>query len=256
MSVARLPIAAKIDYEAYFDIPVPDRKDLVYMHNVLLTFAAAIPENCYRYCTSEKHPKFTGLPQGDDLTLYLRDFVEERLNQLADYEYREWMNGRQPFVTPRELQIWRLRQFVQYVWFWNVPDENALAMIFDLTKRRAQSLASDFMARFRKTIVYPVVLRRLYYLINTEKPTLPKLQPHPKNNAEGWVYRVPALRFIDAAQSLAEDLRAEVHGTPISSPFAWDDEFKEMWVDKEMVDIMTTNEKVRLRLYDIYPLPK
>jgi hypothetical protein len=223
---------------------------------VLLTFAGAIPEYCYRYCTSAKHPRFTGVPQGDDLTVYLRDYVEDRLNQLADYEYREWMNGRQPFITPRELQIWRLRQFVQYIWFWNLPDEDALAMIFNLTKRRAQTLASDFIARFRKTIVYPVALRRLYHLVNTARPVMSNPQPHPKNGADGWVYRVPARRFVEAAQSLAEDLRTEVRDTPINSPFLWDDDFNELWLDREMVNAMTTNERVRKHLYDIYPLPK
>ncbi|HEX6083491.1 MAG TPA: hypothetical protein VF266_03135 [Thermoanaerobaculia bacterium] len=254
MSVARMPVP-KIDYQAYFDIPVPDRTDLLYMHNVLLTFVSAIPQYCYRYCTSAKHPRFTGLLQGDELQAYLRDYVEERLGQLADYEYREWMNGRQPFITPRELQIWRLRQFVQYIWFWNLPDENALAMIFNLTKRRAQALGTDFIARFRKTIVYPVALRRLYHLINTAKPSMPALQAHPRTPAEGYVYRVPARRFVEAAQSLAEDLRAEIPDMPITPPYLWDEDFNEMWVDKTMVDIMTTNEKVRKRLYDVYPLP-
>lgn len=68
------------DYEAYFAIPIPT--DQLYMHNVLLTFVNAIPNDCYRYCISEKHPKFTGVPSGEARHAYLRDYVEERLGKL------------------------------------------------------------------------------------------------------------------------------------------------------------------------------
>jgi hypothetical protein len=122
----------------------------------------------------------------------LRSFVEERLGGLADYEYRNWVNGQEPFVTPRELQLWRLKIYVQYIWFWNLPEDEDLAMIFNLTKRRAANLAADFFARFRKTIIYPVALRRLYALTNTSEPELEK--DDPKHHAMGNVYRIPLNR--------------------------------------------------------------
>jgi hypothetical protein len=190
-----------VDYEAHFAVPVST--DIVYMHNVLLTFANNIPDDCHPYCVSSKHQAYNGALLGETLQAFLRDFVEERLGKLADLEYRGWINGQQPFVTPRELQIWRLRQFVQFVWFWNLPDDDDLAMIFNLTKRRAANLTSDFIARFRKTVIYPVALRRLYHLVNTSQPVFDKPQKHPKHNANGFIYKVPARRLVDAAQNLA-----------------------------------------------------
>lgn len=244
--------AAAIDYEAYFEVSIPS--DLAYMHNVLLTFASAIPEDCRQYCTSAKHPSVTPMTEGDGHHVYLRDFVEERLLELADYEYRGWINGQQPFVTPRELQIWRLRQFVQYIWFWNLPDDEELAMIFNLTKRRAANLGSDFSARFRKTIIYPVALRRLYHLINVKPPFDEK--EHPKAAAAGFRYRVPSRRIAAAAENLVDDLRVELPRIRMATPFIWDRDINLMWIDKVTVDVMKTNEAIRRRLYDMYKLPE
>lgn len=113
---------APVDYEAYFGVPIPT--DLVYMHNVLFTFVNTIPDNCYPYCLSTKHPSYNSALPGDARQQFLRDFVEERLGKLADYEYRGWINGQQPFVTPRELQIWRLRQPISSV-AWSTPTAGA-----------------------------------------------------------------------------------------------------------------------------------
>ena len=245
---------APVDYEAYFAVPIDN--DLLYMHNVLLTFANAIPENCHEYCLSAKHPAYTASVSGDARQQYLRDYVEERLGQLADQEYRGWINGQQPFVTPRELQIWRLRQFVQYIWFWNLPDDEDLAMIFNLTKRRAANLASDFIARFRKTIIYPVALRRLYHLINTTNPVKPEPEQHPKNPARGFIYQVPTRRLIDAAQSLVEDIRTEIPKLRMASPFVWDKDLNLVWIDIVTKDVMKTNDALRKRLYEMYKIPQ
>jgi hypothetical protein len=245
--------AGSFDFGAFFEVSLPT--DQVYMHNVLLAFVHAIPDECYAYCKSAKHPiiQFAGLPSADQA--FLRDYVEERLGKLADYEYRGWINGSQPFVTPRELQLWRLRIFVQYVWFWNLPDDDDLAMIFNLTKRQAANLAADFVARFRKTIIYPVALRRLYYLLNTAIPESERIK-HPKSLALGNVYRIPSARFVNTAQYLVEDIRAQLPSKRMVNPFLWDKEQYRMWVDIETVDVVKTDTQLRDRLYSMYKVPE
>ena len=242
----------QVNYEAYFAVPLPT--DVIYMPNVLLTFVHSIPQECYGYCNSANHANVNvSTLSATDIQTYLRDYVEERLGKLADYEYRSWINGQQPFVTPRELQIWRLKIYVQYIWFWNLPDDDDLALIFNLTKRRAANLAADFVARFRKTIVYPVALRRLYALINTTDPETDA--KHPKVSADGWVYRIPASRLVNAAQYLVEDIRAQLPAMHMSNPYLWDKDQYRMWIDKVMVDVMKTNEALRIRFYTMYKIP-
>lgn len=186
---------------------------------------------------------------------WLIDFVEQRLGELANYEYRQWVNGQQPFITFRELQLWRLQLYVQHIWFWNLPDDDDLAMIFNLTKRRAASLANDFTARFRKTAVYPVALRRLYDLITLGTPQRRK-ERNTKNSANGDVYRISSARFLNTARSLVDDLLIEVPNARIASPYLWDEEQYWMWVDERMIDVMKTNKAVQTKLYDMYPIPK
>lgn len=244
--------APPVDYEAFLPVPIPT--DLVYMPNVLLTFVHSIPQECYAYCISKKHPSVnvSALSPTERQT-YLRDYVEERLGGLADYEYRGFINGQLPFVTPRELQIWRLKIYVQYIWYWNLPDDEDLALIFNLTKRRAANLAGDFVARFRKTIVYPVALRRLYALINTTDPE--KTDKHPKVHATGNIYRIPSSRFVNAAQYLVDDIRTQLPALRMASPYLWDKEQYRMWIDVVTVDVMKTNEELRLRFYEMYKIP-
>src|SRR5262249_14520987 len=155
-----------------------------------------------------------------------------------------WINGQQPFVTPRELQLWRLRNYVQYIWFWSLPDDDDLAMIFNLTQRKAANLAADFIARFRKTLIYPVALRRLYYLLNNSEPENPdgKPIPHPKADADGNIYRIPSSRFITVAQYLVEDIRTQLPAKRMANPYLWDKEEYRMWIDLEMLDVVQTND--------------
>jgi len=224
------------------------------MHNVLTTFVNAIPDGCYLFCESTKHSKITPAMIARTPRPWLMDFVEERLGRISNYEYREWINGQQPFITFRELQLWRLKLYVQYIWFWNLPDDEDLAMIFNLTKRRAASLASDFIARFRKTAIYPVALRRLYDLITSTTPAR-RNERNAKGTAKGDVYKMPSARLVNTAQYLMEDLALEVPKKRMANPYLWDKEQYWMWVDEVMIDIMTTNQAVQQKLYDMYPIP-
>lgn len=242
--------------DAYFDVKLPDEKP--YMNNVLLTFVHGIPEECHQYCRSEKH---SGSPVTiadiDQRLPLIRDYVEERLKWLARYEYLDWINGQQPFIEPRELQLWRLRMFVQFVWFWNLPDDEDLAVIFNLTTRRAANLAADFAARFRKTVLYPVALRRLYHLLIHSKPLNDKPLKNPKSRvAEGNIYSVPTLRYVTTAKHLADDIRNEMPQKRMADPFAWDKEQHQMWVDVEMLDVVKTDDDLRDRLFKMYKIPE
>lgn len=242
-----------VNYEAYQNGPPP--KNVFYMHNVILTFANAIPDNCHQYCISSEYPTFDGQLQSDTLQKYLGAFVKERLDNLADYEYREWINGQQPFVTPRELQIFRLKQFVQFIWFWNLAEDDDLAMIFNLTKRKASNLAADFIARFRKTIIYPVGLRRIYDLINNTVPVYNESKPHPKSQATGFVYTLPARRLLNAAEALVNDIRTEMPRLTMAPPLLYDRDLNHIWIDMQAVDVIKNNTELRKRLYEMYKLP-
>jgi hypothetical protein len=224
------------------------------MHNVLATFVNAIPAGCYPFCESAKHSKITPTMIAKTPQAWLMDFVEERLGQLANYEYREWINGQQPFITFRELQLWRLKLYVQYIWFWNLPDDEDLAMIFNLTKRRAGSLATDFNARFRKTAIYPVALRRLYDSIISATPAR-RNERNAKGTAKGDVYKIPSARLVNTAQYLVDDLAIEVPTKRMAIPYLWDKEQYWMWVDEVMIDVMKTNKAVQQKLYSMYPIP-
>jgi hypothetical protein len=245
-------MAKKVDFEAYFSVKGPDRTP--FMSNVLTTFIQSIPTECHSHCTSSE---FKHVDTNNDARTKaaLSAYVEERLNAIADHECRAWINGQLPFITPRELQLWRLRMFVQYVWFWNLPDDEDLAMIFNLTKRQAGNLAGDFTARFRKTVIYPVALRRLYALINTAVPDKEK-EKHPHGSANGSVYRVPSNRLVNAAQYLVDDIRLEHPTRQMASPYLWDKDTGRMWIDSVTIDIMKTDNALRIRFYDMYKIPE
>ena len=188
-----------------------------------------------------------------ELQNYLLEYVEERLRNLANHEYKSWINGQQPFVTPRELQLWRLTMFVKYIWFWSLPDDDDLAMIFNLTKRRASNLAADFIARFRKTIIYPVAIRRLYHLINTTVPE--KNEKHPKTGNDGSIYSIPNRRMRNTAQYLVDDIRIQLPNRRMDTPYLTNEDISRMWIDDVTVDIIKTNDTLRDQLFDMYKIP-
>jgi hypothetical protein len=244
----------KVDVaQAFFDVPLPKLQP--YMNTVLLAFVQGIPTECHQFCLSRKNPgKNPGsLSDPEQRLPFLRDFVDERLTWLAQHEYIGWVNGKEPFVGPRDLQLWRLRMFVQFVWFWNLPDDDVLALIFNLTVRRASGLAADFEAKFRKTVIYPVALRRLYYLIHNGKVLNPKPEKHPKSSvAVGDIFAIPSIRYVTTAKSLAEDIRNEMPHKRMADPFLWNREQLQMWLDREMLDVVKTDDAFRERLFDMY----
>jgi hypothetical protein len=92
---------------------------------------------------------------------FLERYVRYQLDCIASFEYKKWMNGRMPFVTPRDVQIWRLYMFCRYIWQGRLPRHDHLGILFNLTPRRASGLLSDFYARFRKRFLFPIFIRQM-----------------------------------------------------------------------------------------------
>lgn len=225
-----------------------------WMDNVVFVFINGIPADCYKYCSnSDKEIK-----EGDDNIKreHLAGFVRERLQILAEREYKLWINGRMPYITPRELQLWRLRQFVQYIWYWNLPDDNDLAMIFNETKRKASNLINDFIARFRKTLLFPVALLRLYRIL-TDDPDK-KNVPHKNwGNAVGNVYSVINRRYLDDCNMLIHELRIRVSpGKPLLDSYFYHRDILQIWVDSSVIDILVNDKPVVDDIFNTYPQPE
>jgi hypothetical protein len=219
------------------------------MSNVVSLFIQGIPQDSYSECGIAKKPP---LPP-EQVREKLADFVRDRLKALAAFEYASWINGRIPFVTSRELQLWRLLQFVKFLWFWDLPDDAILAEIFNATVRKASNLASDFEARFRKTILYPVALRRLYELFNTQPAKA--TEPHPRKKAwDGCVYRVDSDRYLGYTVTFISDLR-EFANQPLVDACWWDKDEKLMWVPLEVREIAVREHALREKLFEMYRLP-
>lgn len=223
------------------------------MTNVVGVFIQGIPSDSYLDCGIEMTESQAGkLPTGK-IREKLADFVRARLTLLAGLEYASWINGQIPFVTSRELQLWRLLQFVRFIWFWDLPDDEILAMIFNATRRRASSLASDFEARFRKTILYPVALRRLYEMFSTEP--ISSNESHPRHESwDGCLYRVYSDRYLSYVTTLIEDLR-ELKEQPLLDATWWDKDERVIWIPMEVREIALKEEDLREKLFDMYDLP-
>ncbi len=220
-----------------------------WMNNVIYVFANGIPEDCYSYCKEECNT------ETDDVRQYLSEFVRIRLKKLAVNEYHLWINGRIPYITPRELQLWRLRQFVQYIWFWNLPEDEDLAMIFNATKRKASNLINDFIARFRKTLLFPIALRRLYNLLMSE-PEREELSHYKKPDVLGDAFLVINQRYVDDCNMLIYEIRTRLtKNYPITDSFLYDKDEKLMWVDKAVLNIIRTNDDIMKEIFDNYPEP-
>lgn len=238
--------------------PSPRPQIKAYLESVLAIFADHIPEDEYRNCTRFVHDGLTTISYPEDADdeqqrEHLRQFVAQQLDRIARYEYSLWVNGGMPFVALREIQIWRLHQFCRFIWKWNIPDNEHVATIFNLTKRRAGSLVGDFVARFRKVYIYPLILRSLFRLLRKSYDF--DVEPERIDNVR--CVRVPLReeRFLDEMNVLfAEPLvRAKL------GPYR-------AWVVPEHLDVMFVPVKaieflldedlgIQARLEALYPLP-
>jgi len=222
-----------------------------WMDNVIRILINGIPEDCYELCQDI-------VPENNlqENSQYLKEFVQERLLTLAEREYKLWINGRMPYITPRELQLWRLRQFVQYIWFWNLPDDNDLAMIFNTTKRKASNLINDFIARFRKTLLFPVSIRRLYKVLEDE-PVMEDKPHREKPNVIGNIYELINRRYLDDCNMLINEIRIRLpNNQPISDSYFHNKEILQIWVEQSVVKLIKDNNDIIRDIFNTYPMPE
>ncbi|MES2697921.1 MAG: hypothetical protein V4773_30950 [Verrucomicrobiota bacterium] len=230
-----------------YNIPLPAIPDSTWMKNVTQTFIHGIPFDDRHLCLVDDK-KFPETGESAQLS-HLRRFVEQRLTQLAVREYSLWMNGRLPFISPRELQLWRLRQFVQYIWIWNLPDDEDLSLIFNTTRKKAANLAADFSARFRKSVLFPIALRRLFVIL-----LRPPFEPDMEHGRMmGAHYRVPSVRSVDDTNLLITEIKQRTRKMLANAnPHPRDPTV--MWVSDELVNLLK-DEKLRQAIEEAYPLP-
>ncbi|MBI2839443.1 MAG: hypothetical protein HYX75_14100 [Acidobacteria bacterium] len=225
------------------------------LDNVLLVFANSIPEDARPQCTIASM-KAAYQPDADETAkrTFLLKFVRERLVMVSQREYGLWLNGRLPFITPRELLLWRMRQYVEYIWAFQLPDDDDLALIFNTTKLRASYMASDFIARFRKALLFPIALRRIYRILRGLDPVHRMIErEYELNRAYGPIFRVPSRRYLLDANSLIEELRLR-EKVPLRDAALISKTDNTLWVHKNVVDVVKDN-KIRDELFSIYEIP-
>lgn len=167
----------------------PPQVQGIYLPQVINMFIEGIPEDRWQDCLVGIGAQVDLTKIGsDERTTLLGKFVDEKLRNISLEEYGDWLNGKMPFVTFRELQLWRFQRFAAGIWFWNVPEAETIAMIFNLTKTKANNLISDFKARFGKMYILPWSLHRFLYIItNKDSPMKDRI-----NDKDGRYFVVPS----------------------------------------------------------------
>ena len=220
-----------------------------YLSPVLTLLAAAIPREVRPNCLLEDGTQFPVNGKDEIQQAFLLTFVREKLDRVARYEYRHWLNGRMPFVSPRQLQLWRLRQFAEFILDWDLPDDEVLAVVFNLTSRQAGSLVSDFYAKFRKLYVFPRILRRLFALLD-DKPQIPQTQ---YQGVIGRVYKIPSKRYLEEMNAVINDLRESHRREILVSAVFFRRNQQLMWLAERVIEIMS-DKTTRDILTQLYPI--
>jgi hypothetical protein len=220
-----------------------------YLSPVLTLLAAAVPQEVRPKCYLENGTQFPATAKDEVQQAFLVNFVGEKLDRIARYEYRHWLNGRMPFVSPRQLQLWRLRQFAEFIMDWDLPDDEVLAVVFNLTSRQAGSLVSDFYAKFRKLYVFPRVLQRLFALLDV-KPQIPQM---PYQGVIGRVYKIPSKRYLEEMNAVINDLRESHRREILVSAAFFRRNQQLMWVAERVIETMN-DKTTRDILTNLYPI--
>ncbi len=230
--------------------PIPSILD-----NVLLVFSNSIPIDARKNC---KLRNGTAYPADNDearTTRHLMAFVSERLNYISQLEYALWLNGRLPFITPRELLLWRLRQYIEHIWAYQLPDDDDLALIFNTTKAKAAYLSADFVARFRKALLFPIALRRLYKILRKEDENYTVIDPDFEwKQAIGSTFKVPSGRYVLDANTLIQELRLRSRDYLRDAVLiSKEDSF--MWVSERVLTLAADN-KIMQDILSFYRVPR
>jgi hypothetical protein len=225
------------------------------LDNVALVFLNNIPQDAKKHCKLSDGAEY---PEDEDETAkrrHLLSFVRERLELISRFEYMSWLNGRLPFVAPRELLIWRLRQDVEHIWAFQLPDDDDLAMIFNTTKMRAAQLAADFTARFRKALLFPIALRRLYRILREEDQHYRVIdREYEYRKAYGLTFQIPSSRYVQDANALIEEYRLREGGFLRDAALLSKEE-NIMWVSERVVQL-ARDDDIKAELLDLYKIPR
>jgi len=184
-----------INPQEYLDIKLPDIRPIY--ENVISVFIKNVPDEAAIFYVLDSGEKYPSKKNAVDRRKFLQTFIKESIDRIAKYEYSRWLNGRLPFITPKELLLWRLRQYVKYIWAYDLPDDEDIALIFNTTKTRASFLAADFTARFRKSLLFPVAIRRLYRILLQQDPNYKLFEENYEyRKGYGKIFRVPSRRYV------------------------------------------------------------
>ena len=234
----------------------PSPPAVVLLKNVILAFVRNIPEDSKPSCVYTKNKIQIPFPTHDKSkqTDHLVNFVQERLDKISLMEYFLWLNGELPFITPRELMIWRLRQYVEFIWAFQLPDDDDLAMIFNTTKRKAAYLSTDFIARFRKALLFPCALRRIYRILNDEDPNYHVGKKEVSvNKTIGSYVTFPTNKYILDINTLVDELRPH-SGKYLREAQVISYETSQFWVDNLVIDLVRDRKKM-MDILSLYPTP-
>jgi len=216
----------------------PEKPDL--LPQVISLFIEGIPEKskikceCIINAKNQPYPKTDAENIKDD---FLYEFIKQKIITISNYEYHMWLDGKMPFIIFRELQIWRLRQFVEFIWDWSIPEDELIATIFNLTKGKASNLINDFQARFGKIYILPRTLIRIIDIFK-KPPDLDGDQRVPLYGTEiiGNVWIIDNYRTIIDVNIMINELK-NITGDKLLAPavkYKKDDRF--MWVSKNVVN--------------------
>jgi hypothetical protein len=237
IDVAQIPIEIRTD-----EITLPPL-----LSPVVRRVAKAIPLDVRKSCRISGGPAYTDFKSEPDWQKFLDEFVRWKLDWLAQYEYRIWLNGRMPFVSARELQIWRLRQFAEHLWDWDLPDDEVLALVFNLTLRQASSMVSSFYAKFRKIYVFPRIVRRLFDLASG------MAQKIREGGIDGRVFQVPSRRYVDEMNVLIAELRERQPRLVFPAAQIFRKNRQLMWVSEDVIKALQ-DPTTQAEILDLYPV--
>jgi hypothetical protein len=223
----------------------------VLMTPVARRVAKAIPLDVRKSCRLPGGAAYTDFKSEPDRQKFLDEFVRWKLDWLACFEYRVWLNGRMPFVSARELQIWRLRQLAEHLWDWDLPDDEVLALVFNLTPRQASAMVSSFYAKFRKIYVFPRIVRRLFDLVSGN--STPPPQQIREGGIDGTVFQVPSRRYVDEMNVLIAELRERQPRAVFPAAQIFRKNRQLMWVSEDVV-LALKDPTTQAEILALYPI--